>query len=303
MDNNNSIDTSKYKVFARCKKYIAEFRQSYEKLSQFTSEATIYCYPKGSEEMEYGGMHVQRVTCDGNAIIILKIYGNEFEEWICDEFVIIGVDVMYLYSNLKNISDENTLKFYVEKARPSFIVLQTENSRSEKNNCMDLDNIKTTCINIMNSKDDIVQLPYFTIESTLDIELSTLKQTCKDFKQANMKDISIDFGTTTTKFHSSCDLGIISNVYKNNNQSNTQQDPNGHSQLSSQTQVQTQTQEKIHSGTYSLKQLASISKSSKSTKIKIMYSLDCLIVIVPVGIDDKFAKCTYILLPISNNSE
>ena len=111
-------------------------------------------------------------------LVHLKLEKSSFEEYNCDEKVVVGISMLNFFKLIKTMTNNDTLTLFIEKNDENKLGIRIENG--EKNS------ITTYKLNLMDLNEDNITIPPAAFESIITLPSTDFQKICRDM--SNLSD-------------------------------------------------------------------------------------------------------------------
>lgn len=119
-----------------------------------------------------GGIKILTTDNSHSVLVHVKLEGQHFEEYICNQKTMIGINLFYFYKLIRGIGNNDTLSVYMAKDNLNCIFIKIENS--EKNF---VTNFK---FHLLDLQRDIFKIPDTEFEAVVAIPTNDFQKICKN---------------------------------------------------------------------------------------------------------------------------
>ena len=140
------------------------FRILVEALKEILTDANL--------EFDNSGIKIMAMDSSHTVLVHLKLNADSFEEFKCNNKLILGINMINLFKLIKTMSNNDTLTLYVEEDNQSVLGIKIENS--EKNT------ITRYKLNLMDLHEEQIQIPPTVFESVITLPSSDFQKICRD---------------------------------------------------------------------------------------------------------------------------
>jgi len=244
-DNNNTttVATDK-KDFS---KYIFHLWTSKTQPIKYLTELLKDLLTDGNLECNADGIKLLSIDSGRTVLIHMKLFKDGFEDFKCEQPVILGINLEHFFRIIKNLENQDTLKLFVTKDNVNRIGIERFNKEENINNT-----IYQSLIDIPVTQRDI---PSPTFNSVIIISSARFQKICREISQ----------------FSDKIEIMVVNNtlIFKGYNESASQEiqiKP-----TSNGMQFEANTPDEIVQGVFKLKSLVQFSKCANlSNTLKIM---------------------------------
>lgn len=211
---------------------------------------------EGNLECNADGMKLLSIDSGRTVLIHMKLFKDGFEDYKCEQPVILGINLEHFFRIIKNLDNQDTLKLFVTKDNVNRIGIERFNKEENINNT-----IYQSLIDIPVTQRDI---PSPTFNSVIIISSARFQKICREISQ----------------FSEKIEIMVVNNtlIFKGCNESASQEiqiKP-----TSNGMQFEANTPDEIVQGVFKLKHLVQFSKCANlSNTLKIMIKNNYPIVI------------------------
>lgn len=211
---------------------------------------------EGNLECNGDGMKLLSIDSGRTVLIHMKLFKDGFEDYKCEQPVILGINLEHFFRIIKNLENQDTLKLFVTKDNVNRIGIERFNKEENINNT-----IYQSLIDIPVTQRDI---PSPTFNSVIIISSARFQKICREISQ----------------FSEKIEIMVVNNtlIFKGCNESASQEiqiKP-----TSNGMQFEANTPDEIVQGVFKLKHLVQFSKCANlSNTLKIMIKNNYPIVI------------------------
>lgn len=101
---------------------------------KYLSELLRDLLTEGNLECNEDGIKLLSVDPTRTVLVHLKLFGNKFEEYKCDENMVIGLNLEDFFKIIKNMENTDTLRLFVDKDDENSIGIERFNKEESINN-------------------------------------------------------------------------------------------------------------------------------------------------------------------------
>lgn len=148
MEDNKPTDMSNYKLFARTIQ-AKHFKTLFEALKEMLIDTNI--------QWDHDGMKIVDLDNTRVVMIHLKLHASKFEDYHCEEPLIMGVNLANLNKLMKTVDNSDTLTFYLEASDSNRLAIRVENEEKKTHTVY-----KLNMLEIEQSHLDIEKVPVKT---------------------------------------------------------------------------------------------------------------------------------------------
>lgn len=201
----------------------------------------------GNLECNADGIKLLSIDSGRTVLIHMKLFKDGFEDFNCEQPVILGINLEHFFRIIKNLENQDTLKLFVTKDNVNHIGIERFNKEENINNT-----IYQSLIDIPVTQRDI---PSPTFNSVIIISSARFQKICREISQFNDK----------------IEIIVVNNtlIFKGYNESSSQEiqiKPTANGM-----QFEANTPDEIVQGVFKLKSLVQFSKCANLSNIlKIM---------------------------------
>ena len=114
------------------------------------------------------------LTIDGThvALVYVKLKMESFEQYYCDETLIVGVNLSSLYKLIKTTTSHDTVVFYVSRDEPNKLGIELQNADENKKTCFKL--------KLLDIDHNECCIPELEFESVITIPSVYFQRICRD---------------------------------------------------------------------------------------------------------------------------
>jgi proliferating cell nuclear antigen len=124
------------------------------------------------------GIKIIAMDPSHTVLVHLKLDKNSFEEYHCNEKVIVGISMLNFFKLIKTMTNNDTLTLFIEKSDENKLGIRIENG--EKNS------ITTYKLNLMDLNEDNITIPPAAFESIITLPSTDFQKICRDM--SNLSD-------------------------------------------------------------------------------------------------------------------
>jgi proliferating cell nuclear antigen len=124
--------------------------------------------------MIFGADGVKIIAMDPSHTVLvhLKLEKDSFEEYKCDERIVVGISMLNFFKLIKTMTNNDTLTLYIEKSDENKLGIRIENG--EKNS------ITTYKLNLMDLNEENISIPPAAFESIITLPSTDFQKICRD---------------------------------------------------------------------------------------------------------------------------
>ena len=228
-------------------KYIFHLWTSKTQPIKYLTELLKDLLTDGNLECNADGIKLLSIDSGRTVLIHMKLFKDGFEDFKCDQPVILGINLEHFFRIIKNLENQDTLKLFVTKDNVNRIGIERFNKEENINNT-----IYQSLIDIPVTQRDI---PSPTFNSVIIISSARFQKICREISQ----------------FSDKIEIMVVNNtlIFKGYNESASQEiqiKP-----TSNGMQFEANTPDEIVQGVFKLKSLVQFSKCANlSNTLKIM---------------------------------
>lgn len=232
---------------------------------------------EGNLECSAEGIKLLSIDSGRTVLIHMKLHKDSFEDYKCEQPVILGINLEHFFKIIKNMENTDTLRLFVSKDNVNRLGIERYNKEENINNT-----IYQSLIDIPITQRDI---PSPTFNSVIVISSARFQKICREISQ----------------FSEKIEIIVANNqlIFKGCNESASQEikikptsTPNG-------MQFEANTPDEIVQGVFKLKHLLQFSKCANlSTSLKIMIKNN-----YPIVISADISGLGFIRLCLAPNTE
>lgn len=229
-------------------------------------------------EISNQGLKIIAMDPSHTVLVHLKLEAKEFQEFECNEEMILGVNMINFYKLIKFIGNNDTLTLYVENGNESQLNIIME---SNDKNC-----ITKYKLNLMDIPKENVEIPNLFFNSIITMPSGDFQKLCRDLHNISN---TVDIKSVNNKliFNSTGNIGTVEHIIlENNNTMSVSENANDG---------------EITQGVFLLKHLVMFSKCTSLSPTVLLYlkndfpliieykisSLGCIrLCLAPMSIDD-----------------
>ena len=229
-------------------------------------------------EITSNGLKIIAMDPSHTVLVHLKLESKEFQEFICNEDMILGVNMINFYKLIKFIGNNDTLTLYVDKANESQLNIIMESS--------DKNSVTKYKLNLMDIPRENVEIPNLVFNSIITMPSVDFQKLCRDLHNISN---TVDIKSINNKliFSSNGNIGSVEHVIlENNNTMSLTEDGVDNNQVTQ--------------GTFLLKHLVMFTKCTSLSPTVLLYLKNDF----PLIIEYKISSLGCIrlcLAPISND--
>ena len=229
-------------------------------------------------EISKSGLKIIAMDPSHTVLVHLKLEAKEFQEFICNEEMILGVNMINFYKLIKFIGNNDTLTLYVENNNESQLNLIMESSDK---NC-----VTKYKLNLMDIPKENVEIPNLIFNSIITMPSGDFQKLCRDLHNISN---TVDIKSINNKliFNSTGNIGSVEHIILDNNNTLSSDDTN---------------KEQITQGSFLLKHLVMFTKCTSLSPTVLLYLKNDF----PLIIEYKISSLGCIrlcLAPISNDDD
>lgn len=146
------------------------FKTLCEALKEILTDTNIIFSPDGIKIIAMDPSHT--------VLVHLKLEKSSFEEYNCNEKVIVGISMLNFFKLIKTMTNNDTLTLFIEKNDENKLGIRIENG--EKNS------ITTYKLNLMDLNEDNITIPPAAFESIITLPSTDFQKICRDM--SNLSD-------------------------------------------------------------------------------------------------------------------
>lgn len=242
--NDNTVSITDKKDFS---KYIFHLWTSKTQPIKYLTELLKDLLTDGNLECNADGIKLLSIDSGRTVLIHMKLFKDGFEDFKCEQPVILGINLEHFFRIIKNLENQDTLKLFVTKDNVNRIGIERFNKEENINNT-----IYQSLIDIPVTQRDI---PSPTFNSVIIISSARFQKICREISQ----------------FSDKIEIMVVNNtlIFKGYNESASQEiqiKP-----TSNGMQFEANTPDEIVQGVFKLKSLVQFSKCANlSNTLKIM---------------------------------
>ncbi len=124
------------------------------------------------------GIKIIAMDPSHTVLVHLKLEKSSFEEYNCDEKVVVGISMLNFFKLIKTMTNNDTLTLFIEKNDENKLGIRIENG--EKNS------ITTYKLNLMDLNEDNITIPPAAFESIITLPSTDFQKICRDM--SNLSD-------------------------------------------------------------------------------------------------------------------
>lgn len=228
-------------------KYIFHLWTSKTQPIKYLTELLKDLLTDGNLECNADGIKLLSIDSGRTVLIHMKLFKDGFEDYKCEQPVILGINLEHFFRIIKNLENQDTLKLFVTKENVNRIGIERFNKEENINNT-----IYQSLIDIPVTQRDI---PSPTFNSVIIISSARFQKICREISQ----------------FSDKIEIMVVNNtlIFKGYNESASQEiqiKP-----TSNGMQFEANTPDEIVQGVFKLKSLVQFSKCANlSNTLKIM---------------------------------
>ena len=124
--------------------------------------------------LEFDSTGMKILTIDGThvALVYVKLKMESFEQYYCDETLIVGVNLSSLYKLIKTTTSHDTVVFYVSRDEPNKLGIELQNADENKKTCFKL--------KLLDIDHNECCIPELEFESVITIPSVYFQRICRD---------------------------------------------------------------------------------------------------------------------------
>lgn len=166
-----NTDSAHTEVNTQCQ-YILELKTVQSSIFRILVEALKEILP--DTNIEFGSKGIRIITMDSSHTVLvhLRLDGSQFEQYVCPEKMVVGVNMQNLFRLIKTMGNNETLMLYIERSDPSRLGIRIENG--EKNT---ITNFK---LNLLDLDEEVIEVPPAKFSSVISIPSSDFQKICRD---------------------------------------------------------------------------------------------------------------------------
>jgi proliferating cell nuclear antigen len=159
-------------------------------------------------EISQNGLKIIAMDPSHTVLVHLKLESKEFQEFICNEEMILGVNMINFYKLIKFIGNNDTLTLFVEKNNESQLNIIMESSDK---NC-----ITKYKLNLMDIPRENVEIPNLVFNSIITMPSGDFQKLCRDLHNISN---TVDIKSVNNKliFCSTGNIGSVEHIILENN--------------------------------------------------------------------------------------
>lgn len=228
-------------------------------------------------EISTSGLKIIAMDPSHTVLVHLKLESKEFQEFVCNEEMILGVNMINFYKLIKFIGNNDTLTLYVDSDNESQLNIIMESSDK---NC-----VTKYKLNLMDIPRENVEIPNLIFNSIITMPSGDFQKLCRDLHNISN---TVDIKSINNKliFNSSGNIGSVEHIILENN--NTLSNSNDDNQITQ--------------GSFLLKHLVMFTKCTSLSPTVLLYLKNDF----PLIIEYKISSLGCIrlcLAPISNDDD
>tara|TARA_B110000208_G_C11716751_1_gene411364 strand:- start:197 stop:1006 length:810 start_codon:yes stop_codon:yes gene_type:complete len=228
-------------------------------------------------EISKGGLKIIAMDPSHTVLVHLKLEAKEFQEFVCNEEMILGVNMINFYKLIKFIGNNDTLTLYVDNDNESQLNIIME---SNDKNC-----VTKYKLNLMDIPKENVEIPNLVFNSIITMPSGDFQKLCRDLHNISN---TVDIKSINNKlvFSSSGNIGSVEHIILENNNTLSTTDIDG----------------QITQGSFLLKHLVMFTKCTSLSPTVLLYLKNDF----PLIIEYKISSLGCIrlcLAPISNDDD
>lgn len=118
------------------------------------------------------GVKCLQMDNNNNVIVSVKLNGSSFEEYLCKQRFVAGINVGNMFRLIKSIGQSDTLVMCVEERNPNVLIMKIENFDK---------NMKSTFeLNLLDIDEAHLEIPTTTFDVVLTMPSLDLQRVCRD---------------------------------------------------------------------------------------------------------------------------
>ena len=153
-------------------KYILEVKTVQSSAFRILIEALKEILTDANMEFDKSGIKIMAMDSSHTVLVHLKLNSDNFEEFECQNKLILGINMINLFKLIKTMSNNDTLSLFVEEDNQSVLGIKIENT--EKNT------VTRYKLNLMDLHEDNIQIPPTVFESVITLPSSDFQKICRD---------------------------------------------------------------------------------------------------------------------------
>jgi proliferating cell nuclear antigen len=159
-------------------------------------------------EITSSGLKIIAMDPSHTVLVHLKLEAKEFQEFICNEDMILGVNMINFYKLIKFIGNNDTLTLYVDNENESQLNIIMESS--------DKNSVTKYKLNLMDIPKENVEIPNLVFNSIITMPSADFQKLCRDLHNISN---TVDIKSINDKliFSSTGNIGSVEHVILENN--------------------------------------------------------------------------------------
>lgn len=230
-------------------------------------------------EINNSGLKIIAMDPSHTVLVHLKLESKEFQEFVCNEEMILGVNMINFHKLFKFIGNNDTLTLYVDKDNESQLNIIMENS--------DKNSMTKYKLNLMDIPRENVEIPNLIFNSIITMPSSDFQKLCRDLHNIS-NTVEIKSINNKLIFTSMGNIGSVEHIIVENDNTLSLNETNSDNS------------EQITQGNFLLKHLVMFTKCSSLSPTVLLYLKNDF----PLIIEYKISSLGCIrlcLAPISND--
>ena len=153
-------------------RYILELKTVQSSIFRILIESLKEILPDTNIEFSPKGIRIITMDSSHTVLVHLRLDGSQFEQYVCAEKLVVGVNMQNLFRLIKTMGNNETLMLYIEQSDPSRLGIRIENG--EKNT---VTNFK---LNLLDLDEEVIEVPPAKFSSVISIPSSDFQKICRD---------------------------------------------------------------------------------------------------------------------------
>ena len=146
---------------------------------KYLSELLRDLLTEGNLECNEDGIKLLSVDPTRTVLVHLKLFGSKFEEYKCDDSMVLGLNLEDFFKIIKNMENTDTLRLFVEKEDENVIGIERYNKEENITN--------TIYLSLMDIPVYDRNIPPAKFDSVITISSSRFQKICREISQFSEK--------------------------------------------------------------------------------------------------------------------
>ncbi len=139
-------------------------KQLIEALKEILTDSNI--------EFNETGMKIVAMDSTKTVLVHLKLNKEKFDEYKCNNKIIVGVSMINLFKLIKTVTNNETLTFFIDDADQNQLGIRIENAEQNK--------VTNKKLNLMDLNEESYEIPPAEFDSIITMPSSDFQKICRD---------------------------------------------------------------------------------------------------------------------------